>query len=165
MRSRLRSSAGITYLGAIMIVVIMGVMLGVAGQTWRVTMQREREEELLFRGLQYSAALGRWHKPSTTGGPPPGQLNELKDLLKDPRTAGTVRYIRRLYKDPVTGEDFEVLRQPGKGIVAVMSKSEKEPLKKGGFPKALQKFEGADQYKKWVFGSQSGSRTLTSSTP
>lgn len=143
-----------------MIVVIMGIMLGVAGTSWRTTMQREREEELLFRGLQYKAALERWHRPSATGGPPPGQLNELKDLLKDPRSAGTVRYIRRIYKDPVTGEDFDVLRQPGKGIVGVMSTSETEPLKKGGFPKELQAFEGMDQYKKWVFGSQSSSQTV-----
>ncbi len=134
-----------------MIVVIMGIMLGVSGQLWRTIMKREREEELLFRGQQYKAALERWYKPSTSGGPPPSPLNDLKDLLKDPRTATTVRYIRRLYKDPVTGNDFDVVRQPGKGIVGVMSTSEEEPLKTGGFPKGLAGLEGTDQYRKWLF--------------
>ncbi|WP_144400024.1 type II secretion system protein [Geobacter pickeringii] len=147
----LRSVDGFTYLAAIMIVVIMGIMLGVSGQLWRTTMKREREEELLFRGQQYKAAMERWYKPGGPGQPPPSSLNDLKDLLKDPHSTTTVRYIRRLYKDPVTGKDFDVVRQPGKGIVGVMSTSEDEPLKAGGFPKGLEALEGANQYKKWLF--------------
>ncbi|WP_298268721.1 type II secretion system protein [Geobacter sp.] len=156
MRSVLRSSDGFTYLAAIMIVVVMGIMLGVSGQLWRTIMKREREEELLFRGQQYKAALERWYKPAGPGQPPPTPLNDLKDLLKDPRTATTVRYIRRLYKDPVTGNDFDVVRQPGKGIVGVMSTSEEEPLKTGGFPKGLEGLEGTDQYRKWIFAADLG---------
>lgn len=139
-----------------MIVVIMGIMLGAAGQLWRTTMKREREEELLFRGQQYKAALERWYKPAGPGQPPPSSLNDLKDLLKDPRSTTTVRYLRRLYKDPVTGKEFDVVRQPGKGIVGVMSTSEDEPLKTGGFPKGLEGLEGATQYRKWLFSLDLG---------
>ena len=136
-----------------MIVIIMGIMLGIAGQSWKMIMQREREEELLFRGNQYRLALEKWHKPAVT----PGQhvttpLNDLKDLLKDPRTAEKTRYLRRLYSDPITGKDFEAVRDPVRGIVGVRSSSEEEPIKKGGFPTELKQFEELKQYKQWVFG-------------
>lgn len=146
-----RSSAGFTYLAALMIIVIMGIMLGAIGQSWKTTMQREREEELLFRGNQIRQAIERWNAPRGEGKPPPTKLNDLKDLLKDPGSVGTVRYLRRLYTDPITGKDFDVLMDPVKGIIGVMSSSEEEPLKKGGFPEELVAFEGQNQYKKWVF--------------
>ncbi|MCK7509831.1 MAG: hypothetical protein MZV70_41250 [Desulfobacterales bacterium] len=47
-------------------------------------------------------------------------LRDLKDLLKDPRTPQTVRYLRRLYNDPMTNKEWQadqrpVKRNPGRG--------------------------------------------------
>ncbi len=38
---------------------IMGLAAGMAGQSWRSTMQREREAELLWRGQQYQQAYSQ----------------------------------------------------------------------------------------------------------
>lgn len=159
----LRSSAGYTFIALLVIVAIMGIMLGAIGQSWHTIMVREQEEELLFRGEQYRQALERWHNPDPKLGLPPATpLKDLRDLLQDPRTAGKRRYLRRLYKDPITGEDFAVLRNATRGIIGVMSPSEKAPLKTGGFPSELASFEGQDQYKKWVFTINMGQQQKTS---
>ena len=90
-----------------MMVVILGIMLGSAVQSWTMIMQREREEELLFRGCQIRDAIARWYKPTpwpATDFPRP--LMDLKYLLEDPTSPEKVRYLRRLYKDPITNKDF-----------------------------------------------------------
>lgn len=142
-----------------MIVVIMGIMLGIAGETWRMRMHREREAELLFRGLEYQRAIRRWHqyhltegKPFQTTTRPRRPLNELKDLLKDPGSLGKERYLRRLYTDPFTTKEFEVVRNPQQGIIGVRSTAEDTPLKKGNFDKELTLLEQKNKYKEWVFG-------------
>ena len=124
-------------------VVIIGIMLGAASQSWRTIMQRELEEELLFRGGQIRDAIARWNKPpkALPGQAPIQQthkLNDLKDLLQDPNTMETVRYLRRLYTDPITGKDFDPIIDPVKGIIGVKSSSQDPPLKQGNFPDDLK---------------------------
>jgi len=144
-----------------MIVVIMGIMLGIAGETWRMRMHREREAELLFRGLEYQRAIRRWHqyhltegKPFQTTTRPRRPLNELKDLLKDPGSLGKERYLRRLYTDPFTTKEFEVVRSPNPqfGIIGVHVAGEEEPLKQGNFDKELNLLDQKKKYKEWIFG-------------
>src|ERR1035438_8599896 len=91
---------GFTYLLALVIIMIMGIMLGVMGQSWKTIVQRDREEELLFRGSQIRDAITRWYKPRP-GQPPPTPLHDLKDLLEDPRSLTKIHYLRRLYTDPM----------------------------------------------------------------
>ena len=43
---------GFTYILALTIVVIMGIMLGMIGQSWKTITQRELEDEMIFRGDQ-----------------------------------------------------------------------------------------------------------------
>ncbi len=141
----LSSKGGFTYIAALVIVVVMGIMLGAMGQSMRTVMQREREKELIFRGLQYRDAIERW----TRKGPMP--LKDIKDLLKDPRSAAGERLIRRLYADPMTGKDFKVLTDPNLGIYGVASTSNDEPLKTKNFPDALSNFEDKKKYSEWEF--------------
>ncbi len=141
---------GFTYLTALMVIMVTGVMLGATGQAWQTIMKREREEELLFRGQQYRNAIERWYKPR------PGQhvatpLRDLKDLLQDPRSLTTVRYLRRLYEDPLTGKEWTVIRDPSRGISGVASASAEKPFKTGGFPEELKEFAGKERYSEWVF--------------
>ncbi len=75
---------------------VMGIMLGVAMPTWRSMVQREREAELIFRGEQYAQAIALFNR--RTGGFP----TSLQALREG-------RHIRQLYKDPITGGDFQVL--------------------------------------------------------
>lgn len=151
---------GMTYLAALMIVMIMGIMLGITGQGWQSIMQREREEELLFRGSQIQEALTRWHNP-TGGQHAATPLNDLNHLLQDPRTAGTVRHLRRLYQDPVSGQDWQLIREPGRGIVGVNSPSSKRPLKQDNFPEAQREFAGKQSYREWQFMVPGAQRPTT----
>jgi type II secretory pathway pseudopilin PulG len=141
---RLRSESGFTFVAALFMVAIMGVLLGAVGQSVSVIMQREKEKELIFRGLQYRDAIERWNKKS------PMPLKELKRLLNDPLNVPNGG-LRKLYKDPFTGEDFKVLEDPQSGIYGVVSKSSKEPYKQSNFPEALKSFEGKKKYNEWEF--------------
>lgn len=149
--SGLSNRQGFAYLMALLAVMVLGILLGAAGQSWSLTMQREREEELLFRGLQLRDALSRWHYPKAVGASVATPLGDLKDLLQDPRTPATVRHLRRLYRDPVTNADWELIREPGRGVVGVISRSRAATLKRDNFPPELQEFADATRYDQWRF--------------
>src|SRR5213079_1562041 len=61
--------------------------------------QRDREEELIHRGVQYSRAVRRYVKKF---GRYPMRVEELENT-------NNMRFLRKRYKDPVTGQDFKVL--------------------------------------------------------
>lgn len=68
---------------------VMGIMLSMALPVWRTAVKREREAELVFRGEQYAQAIELF---SRQNGGFPSNLEVLEEG----------RYIRRLYKDPMT---------------------------------------------------------------
>jgi type II secretory pathway pseudopilin PulG len=141
---------GFTYLMALILIVIMGIMLGAVGQTWQTTMKREREAELLFRGSQIKAAITTWHTPGK-GRPPSSPLTDLKQLLEDPRTVDKVRYLRKLYTDPITGKEWGVVKDAQRGITGVFSSSDEKPLKVDNFPDDLKDLAGKEKYSDWRF--------------
>ena len=61
---------GFTFLAVIFMVMIIGIMLGLTGQSWKTAMKREREKELLFRGSQIKEAIENWYKTN-----PPYSVN------------------------------------------------------------------------------------------
>jgi type II secretory pathway pseudopilin PulG len=61
--------------------------------------KRDREEEMIHRGTQYSRAIRRFVKKS---GRYPTRIEELENTNQ-------VRFLRKKYKDPITGQDFKVL--------------------------------------------------------
>jgi type II secretory pathway pseudopilin PulG len=72
---------------------VMAVLMSVALPVWRHEMQREKEEELVFRGQQYVRAI-RLYQAKTQTLPP-----SIDVLVQG-------RYIRKKFKDPISGEDF-----------------------------------------------------------
>jgi len=76
---------------------IMAVMLTVAMPVWKHTAQREKEEELVFRGLQYVHAIGMFQRKFANAYPPN------IDVLVDQR------FLRKKYKDPITNDDFVII--------------------------------------------------------
>jgi len=145
----LRSAAGFTYIAALFMVVVMGIMLGAVGQSVKVIMKREREKELIFRGLQYRDAIERWSKKGNVNAPTP--LLDLKNLLKDPRSAAGERHLRQLYPDPLTGKEWRIIKDPQLGITGVASTSDDEPFKKDNFPEVIKDFKGKGKYSEWEF--------------
>ncbi len=145
------SNRGFTYVVVLMMVLIIGIMLGAAGQVWTTVMKREREAELLFRGGQIRDAIEQWNTSFKRGGPPPHPIVDLKDLLQNPYSLQKIRYLRRLYQDPITGEDWKIIKDPAKGIIGVASSSDQTPLKQGGFSEPFTAFEGKTKYSEWEF--------------
>jgi len=145
-----RSEAGFTYIAALVMVVVTGIMLAAIGQSVSVIMQREREKELIFRGLQYRDAIERWSKKTKS------PLKDIKDLV-EPTVSNNVdrskdRLLRKLYTDPITGGDFKVLLDPNtKEIYGVASPSNKEPFKADNFPEVIKDFKGKKKYSEWEF--------------
>jgi type II secretory pathway pseudopilin PulG len=148
-RELLRSESGFTYLAALFILVIMGIMLGMMGETWSMIMRRDREEELLFRGKQIKDAIKRFNENPNH---PATSLGDLRFLYEaDPRFLERRRYLRKNYLDPVTGKEWQLIKDPAKGIVGVASSSEQEPLKKSNFTLEFKDFEGKTKYRDWQF--------------
>ncbi len=150
-QSAIRASHGFTYIGLLAILVIIGISLGAAGKYWQNVMQRDKEEELLFRGDQYKLAIEQYYNAIPAN---PQYPRQIENLLEDNRTPAGKRYLRRKYKDPITGEDFVLLKgtdATGQFIIGVYSRSDKTPLKQANFPEAHQDFAGKGKYSDWQF--------------
>jgi len=163
-----RSESGFTYIAALVMLVVMGIMLGAIGQSVSVIMKREREKELIFRGLQYRDAIERWSKKGVP-------LKDLKDLVEPTvssnASASKDRLLRKLYKDPITGKDWKTLPatpDPIQGIYGVASPSSDEPFKQDNFPEVIKDFKGKKKYSEWEFifkKTPAGLRTPAGSQP
>lgn len=76
---------------------VMAVMMTVAMPVWKHMSQREKEAELVFRGQQYARAIELMQRKI------PGALPPNVDLLV------AQKFLRKKYKDPITGEDFDTV--------------------------------------------------------
>ena len=141
---------GAALLIVLVMVVVLGLTIGIAGSSWKSVAQRAREAELLWRGDQYRLAIKSFFEAKNGRG---GGLfpQNLEDLVKDPRAPGVVRHIRRLYPDPMTGGDWVLIKDQAGRITGVRSGSDLEPFKQNGFPEEYKKFEGAGSYSSWEF--------------
>jgi type II secretory pathway pseudopilin PulG len=142
-----RSARGFTYVGLLALLVLIGLMLAAAGQVVATTAQRERETQLLWVGHEYRAAIGRyWSRRRVY----PQTLQEL--LGAAPDAPLQVRYLRRLYPDPMTNAvDWVLVRAPDGGIMGISSNSKRAPLKTGHFDVTDKSFEEASAYSDWQF--------------
>ena len=140
-------SRGFTYMTVLFIVAIITAGLALVGEVWETAAKREKERQLLFVGNQYRQAITRYYLAGKNQYP-----RALEDLLKDPRQPGTVRYLRQLYTDPLTGSaEWGIVKSPDAGIAGVYSKSEDKPLKIANFKQRDAGFESAQTYADWKF--------------
>jgi len=140
---------GFTYLSLLFVIVVLGLAAGIAGRYWSMEARREAEAELIFRGSQIAAGIKRYYEESPGAKAYPRSLEE---LVEDKRWPVAKRHLRRIYPDPMTGKsDWQTVRAPDGGIMGVASSSEKEPLKKKGFPTALKGFEDRSSFGDWQF--------------
>lgn len=142
-----RSAGGFTYVGLLVLVVLIGIALAAAGEVVATAAQREREIQLLWVGHEYRAAIGRYWNQKRA------YPQKLEDLLGSAADAPVqVRYLRRLYPDPMTNAvDWVLVHGPDGGITGIASSSARAPLKTGNFDAADQDFEKAATYRDWQF--------------
>lgn len=144
-----KRARGFTYLGLLFAVALISATLGAAGVVWHTAKQREKERDLLFIGHEFRQAIGHYYNAS-------GRVKQypqsLEDLLRDPRTPGVQRYLRKLYNDPVTGKaEWGLVKGAGDRIIGVYSLSDEKPIKQNNFGIADKDFEGAEKYSQWRF--------------
>lgn len=148
-RSRRHSERGTTLIALLLVLTVIGVATSIVARSWAHRIRRENEEELLFRGVAIRSALESYARATPAGGAP--RPRDLKDLLDDDRFAARVHHLRAIYRDPLTGTDFVVLRDANGRIAGVASADPRAPLKRTGFPTGLESFERAKSYRDWVF--------------
>lgn len=90
--------------GYVLLVLLLSLALLSIGLTVLVQgidfeIKRDREEELIHRGVQYSRGVRRFIKAF---GRYPNSIEELENT-------NNIRCLRRRYKDPITGKDFKIL--------------------------------------------------------
>jgi type II secretory pathway pseudopilin PulG len=142
---------GFTYLGILMLLAVV-TLVGAAGlQLGLVSHRRAAEQALLETGAAFGAALRSYARVT-----PQGQSDAprtLQNLLKDPRFPGTVRHLRKIFVDPMTGKDDWGLIQDeqGDGIVGVYSLAKAKPIKQAGFDGRFTDFDGKLAYADWKF--------------
>ena len=144
---------GFTYIGVLVILAVMMMALGAASQVWHSVMQREKEQELLFIGHQFRAAIGKYYAQAGSRYPPSLEaLLESKDLGVTGLDTKKSRFLRKIYQDPMTGEyNWGLVTGPDKGVQGVYSLSEGKPFKKNGFINADAELELAKKYSDWQF--------------
>ena len=82
----------------VMLITVMNIVAAIAAPMWSGMIRRDKEEELISRGLQYAEAIRVFQRRF---GRLPVQLDELVKV--EPRS------IRRLWEDPMTGKADWVL--------------------------------------------------------
>ena len=98
-RSRPYRESGYILITLMLLASLVVIMLAIAIPQMSQQMRRDREMELIHRGVQYSRAIRRYFKKN---GRYPVRLEELENT-------NNLRYLRRRYKDPTTGKDFKLL--------------------------------------------------------
>ena len=93
--------------GYILLILLLTVALLSIGalkvvQEFKFQYQRDREEELIHRGVQYSRAVRRYYK----------KLGRYPTRIEDLENTNNIRYIRKRYKDPMnrdpkTGKELD----------------------------------------------------------
>jgi type II secretory pathway pseudopilin PulG len=137
---------GFTYIGFMIAVAMTGAGLAAYGEFASHAAQREKEAELIFRGEQYRDAIASYYRKEQR------YPKSLDELLEDKRFPMPVRHLRRLYRDPVTGqEEWGLVEAPGGGVMGVHSRSEDAPVRTGNFTEKNQEFVEAKTYADWKF--------------
>jgi type II secretory pathway pseudopilin PulG len=137
-------------MAALIVLVIVSMAAIVAIGRAKLDAQRDRETQLLWVGDQYRQALRSYYSALPPGGKAQYPLR-LEDLLEDKRFPATVRHLRRLYPDPLTGRADWVLEQDGSRIIGVHSRSTDAPLRHAGFSPENAQFAVARNYAEWRF--------------
>jgi len=141
---------GFTYMGVLFAVAFLGASLALIGSVWKTSQQRENEQELLFIGDQFRSAIKLYYDntPSAIKQYP----KSFEQLIKDDRYVVPQRYLRRVYRDPITNKlEWGIIRSPEGNIVGVYSLSNKVPRKQANFTEKYAAFAKAKHYSDWQF--------------
>lgn len=111
--------AGYVLLTLLLFITLLIIVAAAAAPKLAFTIKRDREQELIHRGVQYTRAIRAF---SRKFGRYPNSIDELQNINGQ-------KFLRKHYKDPITGEDFKFLHltdvqfSGGPGVAALMQGS------------------------------------------
>ncbi len=92
---------------------VLLVTLTAAVINWQKAIQRDREEELIFRGKQFMRAIELWHRKF------PGTFPTTIDALL---STDNTRFLRKKWKDPITNAfDWRLIKMGPDGSIQGLS--------------------------------------------
>jgi type II secretory pathway pseudopilin PulG len=145
---------------------VMAVIMTAAMPVWKQMAQREKEEELVFRGEAIAHAIGMFQRRSANAYPP-----SIDVLVQQ-------HFLRKKYKDPITNDDFVPIAQsqpqaaqPGRGAQPAAAQGRGQPAgggigtaTPGGAPAggiigvtskssdtSIRLYKGRSHYNEWAF--------------
>jgi type II secretory pathway pseudopilin PulG len=105
-RPRRRREEGYVMLYLLLMVALMGIVALAVMVPIKFDLKREQEQEMIHRGVQYSRAIRNYYK----------KFGRYPTRLEDLDNTNNLRYLRKHYKDPVTGKDFKLLHYGDPGL-------------------------------------------------
>jgi type II secretory pathway pseudopilin PulG len=94
-----RAEQGYILLTLMLFVALVAIALAVEMPILKQQIQRDQEEEMVHRGAEYARAIRRYYRKF-------GRYPVSIELLE---SQNNLRFLRKRYKDPVNGGDFQVL--------------------------------------------------------
>lgn len=98
-KTRARAESGWILLTLMLFVALIAISAAVIAPALAFQVKRDREEEMIHRAVQYSRAVRKYFKKF---GRFPTRVEELENT-------NNLRFLRKRYKDPVTGKEFRLL--------------------------------------------------------
>lgn len=145
----MRGQGGFTFLVVMFLVAATALVAVRALENTVQAERRDKEAELLWRGMAYREAIKQYYLNSP--GFAKGFPAKLEDLLYDARLVKPTRPLRKLYLDPMTEGRWAEVRNEDGAVIGVHSLSQVKPIKRAGFPTELAAFNGAQRYSDWLF--------------
>jgi type II secretory pathway pseudopilin PulG len=136
---------GYVLLTLLLMVALIIIAASAVVQTMAFEIKRDREEEMVHRGVQYARAIRSYYK----------KFGRYPTKLEDLESANNQRFLRKRYKDPIAKQDFKLLHF-GEAKLALSNL-----LGGGGIPGAnpiggASGLNGANGLNGGGFGSSSG---------
>ena len=163
---QVKRQTGIIYVALLLAITLIGGLSAVGLKVAQTLQQRSAEAELVAIGLEFRNALQSYAEATPNG--LPNTPAALAELLRDPRSPGTHRYLRRIYHDPFTGKaEWGIVRDPEQRIIGIHSLSNTPTFKRENFPTELSALSGKLRHADWVFAiatlpaPQQGEKTST----
>jgi len=164
-KTRIVNERGYAMAAFIVALAVMAIVMSAAMPVWKQMAQREKEEELVFRGEQIAHAIGMFQRRSANAYPP-----NIDVLVQQ-------HFLRKKYKDPITNDDFVPLAQgqpqgaqPGRGAQPGQTQGRGQPAggigtqAPGGAPAggiigvtskstdtSIRLYKGRSHYNEWAF--------------
>jgi type II secretory pathway pseudopilin PulG len=98
-RTHQNGEQGYVLLTMLLMIAVMGIMAATLVTSIKFDIKRDREEEMIHRGVQYSRAIRAYYK----------KFGRYPATIENLENTNQMRFLRKRYKDPLNGKDFKLL--------------------------------------------------------